>query len=333
MKGEHFSKCPCLPSDVKATIQALKNEEMKKKKPVSLLTAQHYKRTACALGLRDTGNGAVFLQKDLYHASPKTSKASLQTVHHLPPRSKLLLLRKREQSLPHSISVEKFLTSPSSDLPAQRSAHKNCRLLAIKQDRDHLNGIHCWVRQHIEAFAATEQDVLVPSPGRKQRILVGQVGLRCVHCAESSVRVKRAVCYPPSISGIYHSVSNMKFDHFKQCPCLPMADRIEFESLLDAARSKACAGKGSSNSTAKYYKTAALQICLVDSDVGIRFQELSVQQEATQQFLHDTSSPTSAGSLDDSMDGISALVIAATNPDLQAAFTKRKRSVQSVTLC
>ena len=304
---------------------------------MSLLTAQHYKRTACALGLRDTESGAVFLEKDLHLAAsaPKVHGTKPLIVNtHPQPRAKLLLMRKREQSMPHCVSAENLTTtaaaapiSPIAAVTGPTRAHKDCRLLSLEQDRYHLNGIHCWVRQHIEAFAASEKDVLVPSPGRKQRILVGQVGLRCVHCADSNIRVKRAVCYPPSISGIYHSVSNMKFDHFKQCPCLPLEDRIEFEALLEAARTKASAGKGSSNSTAKYYKTASRDIGLVDSNDGIRFQERSNQQPEPGE-AEPTSSTESAD--DGSMDGISALVMAATNPELQAEFTRRKMSIQTV---
>jgi hypothetical protein len=166
------------------------------------------------------------------------------------------------------------------------------------------------VRRRIEAFAATEQDVTIPSPGRKQRVVVGQVGLRCVHCAGSVVRVKRAVCYPPSVDGIYHSVSNMKFDHFKHCPALPLADQIEFEALQETVRSKVSAGKGSSNSTAKYYKQAALEIGLVDSSENIRFAERIVLDE------QDDRTSSLGSRSDNSMNGISALVIAATNTAL-----------------
>jgi hypothetical protein len=36
--------------------------------------------------------------------------------------------------------------------------------------------------QNIEVFFANQRDVDAPAPGRKHPIVVGQVGLRCVHC-------------------------------------------------------------------------------------------------------------------------------------------------------
>ncbi|GKY97250.1 hypothetical protein MPSEU_000683400 [Mayamaea pseudoterrestris] len=336
---QHFSQCPCLPAHVQATIQALKNEETKQK-PFSLLTAQHYKRTAWALGLRDTDAGAVFLAKDVPLAaitpSVSPSLPTLQQVPSQPPRSKLLLKRKREQStLPHAVSLTSMIAATAAiSAPVMPRAHNGCRLLSLDQDRFHLNDVHCWVRRHIEAFAATEQDVLVPSPGRKQRIFVGQVGLRCIHCAGSKLRVKRSICFAPTTSAVYHAVCNMRYDHFKLCPGLSVKDRAEYEGLLEAARTKTSAGKGSSNSTAKYYKCSAMELGLIDTDNGIRFQDVALPEEKPQQqdetlqaCAHDKKSPTMS-TLDESMKGISALMIAASNPELQAAFTQRKRSIQ-----
>ena len=95
--------------------------------------------------------------------------------------------------------------------------------LGTETDRQYLNPLHCFVRRNVEVFVATDDDITAPSPGRKVRVGVGQVGIRCIHCAKlpSKDRVKRAVCYPPSVSAIYHSVSNMKFDHFGSCRGLP----------------------------------------------------------------------------------------------------------------
>jgi hypothetical protein len=86
-------------------------------------------------------------------------------------------------------------------------------LMAQPDDAQHLNALHRFVRKRIEFFSATEQDVASPCPGRKTRVLLGQVGLRCTRCAHLPFvdRVKRAVCFPPSIKGLYHAVSNMKY--------------------------------------------------------------------------------------------------------------------------
>ena len=178
-------------------------------------------------------------------------------------------------------------------------------------DVDYLNPLHCFVRRHIEFFVADANACSEPSPGRKSPVVVGQVGLRCIHCANlpPKQRVKRSICYPPSITGIYHAVSNMKFDHFAICKGLPEASRQEFADLRNSCSRRGTA-TGSTNctkqnktsttqttgvkpnkhlkgtkstsssdsstgssgvSTGQYYAESAASKGLVDSDIGIRF--------------------------------------------------------------
>eukprot|EP00934_Nitzschia_sp_Nitz4_P007483 Nitzschia sp. Nitz4//scaffold43_size134323//49665//51521//NITZ4_003296-RA/size134323-processed-gene-0.44-mRNA-1//-1//CDS//3329551939//7473//frame0 len=151
-------------------------------------------------------------------------------------------------------------------------------ILAEDSDKEHLNDLHCFVRKHVEIFTADSNDIAAPAPGRKARVQLGQVGIRCIHCARlpNKARVKRAVCYPPSVSGIYHSVSNMKFDHFGICKGLPPQAREEFSALKDSCSRRGSSGNngsrgGSSSSTSKYYQDSASRKGLVDTDCGIRF--------------------------------------------------------------
>jgi hypothetical protein len=181
------------------------------------------------------------------------------------------------------------------------------RLLSSPKDGKYLSPIHCFVRKHIEVFAATPQDVAAPSPGRKSRIYPGQVGIRCIHCVANNSnksakqRVKRAVCYPPSVSGIYHCVSNMKFDHFDRCTGLDTKSRAEFHALRAATGSRN-SGSGSkqssksvSNSTAQYYHDSAIyELGLVDTDQGIRFK--SAGGPSNQANAGDNSKATAADS-------------------------------------
>ena len=81
-------------------------------------------------------------------------------------------------------------------LPLQ--SHSGKKLLASAVDHKFLNPLHCFIRQQIEVFAADEKDIAGPAPGRKSRVLLGQVGIRCIHCTNlsSKERVKRAVMLP-----------------------------------------------------------------------------------------------------------------------------------------
>ena len=145
-------------------------------------------------------------------------------------------------------------------------------LLASSDDRENLSELHCFVRKNIELFVATKHDVGQPQPGRRTPILCGQIGLRCIHCKTLPVRQrkKRAVCYPPNISGIYHCVSNMKFDHFSVCHRMPFETKKKFDFLVSnmARRSKLGLKSGS---TSQYYIASAKKRGLVDTNKGIRF--------------------------------------------------------------
>jgi hypothetical protein len=345
MKGDHFSKCPYVPASIKETMQVLMKQQQQDKgsgtattKLKSSSMAQYYSTMAYRMGLRDsTMAGAVFLEKDWHRMiMQQENEETVFCVHEgSNKRPRVASVRSAAQPmkvkplLPLHMCMPVGTTSglatnleEEEDQVALPSNKHVLLLLAQEQDATKLNALHCWVRRHIQVFAATEQDVLAPSPGRKQRIVVGQVGLRCVHCAASHQRIKRAICYPPSVEAIYHSVSNMKFDHFGQCPSLPPADRIEFAALRDAAWNRAESGvKGSSNSTAKYYREAAFGMGLVDSKNGIRFQS-APKPESHREAL--PNSMMGMRSRNNSIDSFSALVIAATDLELQAAFQQRR---------
>lgn len=189
-------------------------------------------------------------------------------------------------------------------------------LLATPADNNVLNPLHCWVRRNIEIFAANKDDLAVPAPGRKTRVIMGQVGIRCIHCAKLPLkdRVKRGVCYPPSVSGIYHSVSNMKFDHFSNCRGLSRESRAEFTALKSSGSRRG----GSSGSTAQYYHDAAIRLGLVDTEQGIRFSEDKCKPIVANPVAADAEvsvAPASpvTGKSSPVADGISALMFAASN--------------------
>lgn len=189
---------------------------------------------------------------------------------------------------PHEDSPYTHTTAPrahaeSSTVPVGKITVS----LAAADDAEVLNPLHCFVRKHVELFSADEDDMAAPCPGRKTRVMLGQVGIRCMYCAKLKLppkeRIKRAVCYPPSIDGIYHSVSNMKFDHFGICPGLPPSAKEELATLRSSCSGRRQAGAGNktngnksstgfgSMNTAQYYRDAAFAKGLVDTDKGIRF--------------------------------------------------------------
>lgn len=138
-----------------------------------------------------------------------------------------LLENERKKKRRMSVDVPKESCSSESGPPSAKEIHekdtnemlisspfeleaKGSCLLALPEDYQFLNALHCIVRNNIEVFCATKEDVNAPCPGRKKPVVEGQVGLRCIHCHKAKLeskkyRVKRAVCYPSSITRIYNS--------------------------------------------------------------------------------------------------------------------------------
>ena len=136
-------------------------------------------------------------------------------------------------------------------------------ILATPQDKDNLNSIHCFVRKHIEVFAATKEETSVTCSGRKTPLVLGQVGLRCIHCkaVPPRLRAQRAVTYPSSISRVYNCVSDMKFGHFSKCNYLPVNVKKEFEAL-NQINGRKVRVKGSNYS--KFYFDSAVKLGMQD---------------------------------------------------------------------
>jgi hypothetical protein len=308
MKFDHFSNCQELPPDVRATFETLKVKGKKghdKKssggKGYTSSTAQYYHDAAVRMGMVE-GLGGIFMS-----TSPNPADAQFaQLQSSLAPRQEITAMSAMIRNFPsiHGLDARQdFNLSNATHMqsmllmnvfaknnaalssvgkpsirhaPTSNSGHERVKL-AEHSDPEYLNPLHCFVRQHVEVFTADKDDISAPAPGRKTRVVIGQVGIRCIHCAKlpSKERVKRAICYPPSVSGIYHSVSNMKFDHFGLCQGLPPKPREEFASLKTSCSRRGTAGNNSSrssaSSTAQYYHDSAVRKGLVDTEAGIRF--------------------------------------------------------------
>ena len=278
MKFDHFPNCTYLPHDEKVLFNQLKAFTTLSKKGTSSPvlgggnTSKYYYDSALSHGLRDSTDGKyVVMSGDRRQRVMSITSSDTSTADKQISNSELNRTQKKAKSTDAMKQIQPTnMTMP--DLPVKFQS----RLLAEPEDARYLNAVHCFVRQNVEVFSADEQEVSLPAPGRKSQITIGQIGIRCIHCKHLQFkdRVKRAMCYPPSVSGIYHSISNMKFDHFGACRGLTPAKRQEFASLKSE-----CYSKGSKlgrphaqgSSTARYYTESALKLGLTDTPSGIRY--------------------------------------------------------------
>jgi hypothetical protein len=154
-------------------------------------------------------------------------------------------------------------------------------LLATPQDKASLSDRQCYVRSHfVEIFTATQDDVNKRHSKGAQKLFVGQVGLRCIHCASlpSKMKSERAVCYPSSISRIYQTVADMQRFHFENCRAIPDEMRSRYHSL----KTTRPRGQGSPQT---YWITSAKLIGLLDTSNGIRIDK-SLMNVKTPQNIH-----------------------------------------------
>ena len=143
-------------------------------------------------------------------------------------------------------------------------------LLAQPGDEAKLSPHQVFLRHQIEAFPAGTEEASTHARGRNKPITVGQVGIRCRHCAHLPIarRQKGSTYFPASLQGIYQAAQNMCTTHMQCGLCSEMADDIknEFARLLATKISSSGAGR-------PYWAESAKRLGLVDTEEGIRFRD------------------------------------------------------------
>ena len=77
------------------------------------------------------------------------------------------------------------------------------RVLYLDGDEQYLTDYQCLLRRQLEVFEAGPNDLRGSTQGRNAQIVLGQVGLRCRHCANLplAARTKGAVYFSQTIEG------------------------------------------------------------------------------------------------------------------------------------
>lgn len=130
-----------------------------------------------------------------------------------------------------------------------------------KGDDPHwLSDAHCFIRKElVEAFSAREEDI---GPGGASEI--GQVGFRCVYCAEQEPpghRPKGHVYFPSSVTSIQQVVSDLQRRHVLLCSQIPDGVRETFTSLIGF-------GSKTEGDTSQYWIDSARELGLTGAHEG-----------------------------------------------------------------
>ena len=175
-------------------------------------------------------------------------------------------------------------------------------LLSVPEDRDWLSDMDCFVRKNLEVFMASKDDINLLHAEKKYRVVEGQVGMRCIHCAASEDGAKgSAVFFPYMICDIFEFVREFQKNHLNVdaarrnngeckmvclevpsseshsphlCPHMPDHLKAELSSLTKTVSSL--------NSMLKRYSIlAAKALGLYDTNAGIRAKNDSILNGAS----------------------------------------------------
>ena len=218
-------------------------------------------------------------QPESYHNMNSTS-AILPEVDRSLPSLSLYQHEWTPQLHAHAARPEGFI--PTASLPSchldsesncSRRPHRNKNISAkpvsLVMSRDHLylSPYQIFIRQQLELFSSDQRDCLTNQQGRRKRVKLGQVGIRCRHCSHLPLpdRGRGSCYYPQKLLGVYQAAQNIATTHLAEsCPCLPENMRDE----LTALRHRKDTATGGKN----YWANACLQLGLADADDGtIRF--------------------------------------------------------------
>eukprot|EP00934_Nitzschia_sp_Nitz4_P002168 Nitzschia sp. Nitz4//scaffold118_size93875//25117//27034//NITZ4_004781-RA/size93875-augustus-gene-0.83-mRNA-1//1//CDS//3329533703//2168//frame0 len=165
-------------------------------------------------------------------------------------RGRQLLLQGKDV---HSSSPPMLHQKTTKTNGASGGNHASAQALYVEEDDEFLTDYQCLLRKQLEIFEASKDDLRGSTQGRNTPILLGQVGLRCRHCANLplAARTKGAVYYSQTIEGVYQIAQNMSKVHLCQ-RCYRIPGDIQRELIVLKNDAKRAAG-------GKEYWTKALQ--------------------------------------------------------------------------
>jgi len=119
--------------------------------------------------------------------------------------------------------------------------------LAVPDDEDHLNSLHCFVRSELlEVFVLDKSLLECEEVGlgleENNHRNIKRVGLRCVHCGRKPKVEKHGTSmstfYPKSINDIYRGVCTWQRIHFKKCSHIPQHLKEKYGYLKNTDRTR-----------------------------------------------------------------------------------------------
>jgi type II secretory pathway pseudopilin PulG len=141
--------------------------------------------------------------------------------------------------------------------------------LYMDSDDDVLSAHQIIVRQQIEFFVASQEDIDNFTPGRRKELSVGQVGIRCKHCTvlPHKLRPRGAAYFPSTLRALYQAAQNMASVHLTG-KCQQISPALK-EQLVELQETKSVSGHAGK----KYWAEGAMARGVYESEMGLRFRD------------------------------------------------------------
>jgi hypothetical protein len=142
-------------------------------------------------------------------------------------------------------------------------------VLSQPRDVEVLSEYQCFVREQIEFFEANDEDISSTTKGRNTPIILGQVGIRCRHCAAvpPKYRLRGAMYYPKKMHLIYQAAQTIAGTHLHcpegGCPHAPEDIKVKLSKLQ---KKKSLLGGGKA-----YWDKAAEAVGVKETETCLRF--------------------------------------------------------------
>lgn len=247
--------------------------------------------------LQQQASGSAGLQQ---HASPPTSLFTQQVTSAEASNSSSTQLNQVDDA---TSSVSATNTRKKQAFSSQSPNQVECRVgqavayvhkhspkhlpenvdMYIPSDAVFLSEYQAEIRRQLEYFTSTKDDVNYSVQGRKRKAILGQVGIRCKHCAPFNLRQRGrgAVYYPTSLSAVYQAAQNMATNHLQEhCSRIPATVRSELGRLRER-RDTASGGK-------QYWVDACRAVGLVEDEDCLRFGMMEEITKATHKSYVDS---------------------------------------------
>jgi len=128
------------------------------------------------------------------------------------------------------------------------------------------------LRENIEIFRASADDVNLHTGVRTKSVKRGQMGIRCRHCAHRPVaeRAMGSTYFPKTTMHLYQAAQNIRNKHIQTGVCLDMPRDLKdrFSRLIRIEAAFVGAGRS-------YWARTSKKLGLIDTEEGIRFDSSS----------------------------------------------------------